>query len=211
MLRVLAFIRRRPDLGRDRFREHYEGVHVATALPVLGGLLGYQRQHVREALFGAPDFDCMTIFEYPDARSAGATFARIQGPEGDPIRRDEALFMDKAAERFFPAETGVAWRAGEAGDGDERLLVCLRRPAGETPEGFRARGEGERLPALRAALDRPRWCRAHWAREGSAFDAVIELACQGIGALPDWARELAGQGAQVVALRVSVHQTSLDG
>jgi hypothetical protein len=211
MLRVLAFIRRRPDVSRDFFRDHYERVHVATALPLLPGLRRYQRQHVREQLFGAPDFDCMTIFEYADAQAAGATFARIRGPEGDRIRRDEALFMEKSAERFFPVETGAAWPAEPAPAAGARLLVCLRRPAGEEPARFRARGERELVPGLRDAVERARWSRAHWAASGAAFDGVIELACEGPGALAAWASGPRALTAQALGVRVSVHETQLDG
>jgi uncharacterized protein (TIGR02118 family) len=213
VLRVLAFIRRLPGVAVDDFRRHYEEVHVATALPLLGGIAGYERQHVREAVFGEPAFDCMSRFDWRDAAAAAAAFARIEGPAGDAIRADERRFMDAPANVVLPVETGPAWQAGDPAGARARLLVCLRRPRAEDAARFRARCERERLAGLRAAPDGVRFCRAHWSLAPAAppggFDAVVELAADGPGGLAAWAQAFAAEGAQAIAARVSVHATPL--
>ena len=215
MIRVLAFIRRLPGVSRDAFRSHYEGIHVPTALPSLAGISGYLRYHLREEIHGAPDFDCMTRFEYPDAAAARATFERTEGPEGDAIRRDERTFMDKPAIVFFPVEEGPSWEAVTPRARPAHLLVCVKRPQGEDRDRFRARFEAAHLPALRSAVLDAVWCRPQWAltglAEGASFDAVTELGAAGAGDLPRWARSLEAEGARVIAVRVSVHETRMQG
>ncbi|MFI5321925.1 MAG: EthD domain-containing protein, partial [Myxococcota bacterium] len=150
---MFAFIRRRADITRDAFRSHYEEIHVPTALPCLGGILRYERQHIREEIFGAPGFDCMSRFDYRDGAAVRAALERIEGPQGDAIRRDELLFMDKPANFFFAVEEAPTWEATPARAGRARLLVCVRRPQAEALAGFRARFLAEGLPTLRAAVE----------------------------------------------------------
>jgi hypothetical protein len=216
MIRVLAFIRRLPGVSRDDFRTHYEGIHVPIALPFLTGTSGYVRHHVREELYGRADFDCMTRFDYPDPEAARAVFARTEGPQAEAVRRDERSFMDKPAIVFFPVEQ--AGEVREAGDGSPEavhLLVCVRRPPSEDANRFRARFLENDLPALSAAVRLQSWARPQFAFPGAAqsrgFDAVIEIAAAGAGEIPGWARSLEAQGAQVIAARVSVHETRLPG
>ena len=235
MIRVLAFIRRLPGVSRDEFRSHYEEIHVPIALPSLAGTTGYVRHHVREEIHGAADFDCMTRFEYPDAAAVRAVYERTEGPQADAIRRDERTFMDKPAIVFFPVEESPAWYASgrqparseakpneaqsgweaRAGTEGARLLVCVRRPEAEPPGSFRARFLGESLPALRAAALGPRWTRPQFALPGAAqsrgFDAVTEIGAEGAGELARWARALEAEGAGVIAVRVSVHETRMPG
>ena len=215
MIRVLALIRRLPGVSRDAFRSHYEGVHVATALPSLEGIVGYVRHHLREEIHGAPSFDCMTRFDYRDADAVRATLARVEGPQGDAIRRDELSFMDKPANEFFAVEAAPIWEKTASRAGSARLLVCVRRPEGEEPARFRARFSDDSLPALRAAVEDARWCLPQWARpgvaQGAGFDVVTELGAAGAGDVAGWARALEAGGAGVIALRVSVHETRIQG
>jgi hypothetical protein len=215
VIRVLAFIRRLPGVSRDAFRAHYEEIHVPTALPTLGGITAYVRHHVREEIHGAPGFDCMTQFDYRDGAAVRDAFARIEGPQGDAIRRDELSFMDKPANVFFAVEEGPGWEVEPAGAEPARLLICVRKPATEDTARFRARFLEKFLPALRAAVEDARWCRPKWAlpgvAQGSGFDAVIEIGAAGAGALAEWARALETEGALVIAVRVSVHATPMPG
>ena len=215
MIRVLAFIRRLPGVSRDAFRHHYEEIHVPTALPTLGGIVGYVRHHVREEIHGAAGFDCMTRFDYRDGAAVREAFARIEGPQGDAIRRDELTFMDKPANVFFAVEELPAWEAAPPLEERVRLLVCVRRPAAEETFRFRARFQKDRLPALRAAVEGARWCRPQWALPGVAqgvgFDAVTQIGAEGTCGLAGWARALEAEGAFVIAVRVSVHETPMPG
>jgi uncharacterized protein (TIGR02118 family) len=215
MIRVLAFMRRLPDVSRDAFRAHYEEVHVPIALPFLTGTTGYVRQHVREELFGRTDFDCMTRFDYPDPATVRAVFERTEGPQADAIRRDERTFMDKPAIVFFPVEEGPVWEQTTTGARTAQLLVCVRRPEAESPASFRARFLDESLPALRTAVVAPRSARTQLALPGAApgggFDVVTEIEAEGAGQIARWAQALEAAGASVIAARVSLHETPMPG
>ena len=204
-------MRRLPGVTRDAFRDHYEEIHVPTALPTLGGIVGYVRHHVREELVGSPGFDCMTRFDYRDAAAIRSALARIEGPEGEAIHRDERLFMDAPANVFFPVEEAEGW--GTPGAGPNRVLVCVRRPEAEQPAAFRARLLQRALPALRAAAGAAGWCRPHWAlaglAQGRSFDLVAQLGEDSAAKIAGWARPLEAEGSTVIAARVSVHETPM--
>jgi hypothetical protein len=211
MIRVLAFMVRRRDLTRDQFRNHYERTHVPTALPILTGTSHYVRHHIREELFGMPDFDCMTAFEYPDAASMRAVFAKSEGPEGATVRADEQRFMDKPANFFFAVEEAGGWGDPLSDDPLMRVLVCVRRRPAATQGGFRAEFAVEDLDRLRAALVEPRWARVAYAVPGTprerSFDVVVLAGAVGAGDLLGWCRAQEAGGSQVLALRVSSHGT----
>jgi uncharacterized protein (TIGR02118 family) len=213
MIRVLAFMRRLPGVSRDAFRSHYEEIHVPTALPTLGGIVGYVRHHVREEILGATGFDCMTRFDYRDAAAIRAALARIEGPEGEAIHRDERLFMDAPANVFFPVEEAEGW--GEPGAEPTRLLLCVRRSEGEQAADFRARLLERQLPALRAASRGAGWCRPHFAlpglAQGQGFDLVAQLGADAAASVAAWAGPLEAEGASLIAARVSVHETPMPG
>jgi hypothetical protein len=212
VIRVLAFIKRRPDVSRDAFRAHYEGVHVPTALPLLAGTAAYVRHHLREELHGVPEFDCMTAFDYPDPALLGAVLARVEGPGGAAVRADELSFMDTAANFFFAVEEDSAW-PGAAPAAAAELVVCVRRPASESESGFRERFAQEGVPALLGSVEGAHWSRPQWPRAGGGqparFDAVVQLGATGPGELADWARAWEARGARVVAARVSAHATEM--
>lgn len=210
MIRVQAFIARRQDVSRDAFREHYEEIHVGTALPILAGTSGYVRHHLREVLQGTPPFDCMTVFEYPDAATLAAVFARVAGPEAAAVHADEETFMHTPSNFFFPVEEGPGWRASPQRVGIATWLVCARRPPGEEARAFRVRFAAEGLPRLSAALEDAVSWRAFWPRDPAArYDATALLAAAGQGRLASAARELEREGCEVVAARVSVHATEM--
>ena len=54
MIRTLSLIKRRPDITRDAFREHYETVHAPLALPFMDGLERYVRYHPRRSSSARP-------------------------------------------------------------------------------------------------------------------------------------------------------------
>jgi hypothetical protein len=212
-VRVLAFIVRRPDLTRDAFREHYEDIHVPTALPFLTGITGYVRHHLRETLHGTPTFDCMSAFDYRDEAAVQAVMKRIQSPEAEGLHDDERTFMDVARNHYFAVRDASPWRGGAAPAAAAHLLACVRRPPEDKQQAFCERFLADALPALEAAVDRPDWVRLQFALGGSgpnaAFDAIAQLGAQGAGALAGWARSLEASGAHVIAARVSAHPTPI--
>ena len=212
VIRVHAFMVRRSDISRDEFRDHYEQIHVPTALPILGGTTRYVRHHVREEIHGVPPFDCMTLFEYPDAATIGAVFARVAGPEAAAVHADEDTFMDTAANFFFPVEEeGPVWQAaGAPAHAREVALVCARRPQGEDATAFRTRFASDALPRLRAAVDDAAWLRAAWPQPATArYGATVLLGAARVAGLEHAARDLEREGAQVIAVRVTAHATDM--
>ena len=102
MIRTLAPIARRPDLSREAFRRHYEQVHVPLALPLLAGIAHYVRNHVIASLSGPePGFDVLSEFGYGDPVALERVVSDLASERGDPIRRDEARFMDRDRNSFF--------------------------------------------------------------------------------------------------------------
>ena len=211
MIRVHAFMVRLPSVSRDEFRDHYEQIHVPTALPILGGTTRYVRHHVREEMHGVPPFDCMTLFEYPDAATIGAVFARVAGPEAAAVHADEDTFMDTAANFFFPVEEGPVWQApGAAAHAHEVALVCARRPQGEDATAFRERFASQPLQRLRSALEDPAWFRVAWPQPTTArYDATVLVGAARVTGLAKAARELERDGAQLLAVRVTAHATDM--
>jgi hypothetical protein len=210
MIRVHAFMVRLPQVSRDEFREHYEKIHVPTAMPILGGTQTYVRHHVREELHGKPPFDCMTLFEYPDAATIAAVFARVAGPESVAVHADEDTFMHVASNFYFPVEAGPAWQATPERSAREIALVCARRRPGEDTAHFRERLASEALPRLRRALSDPAWIRLHWPQARDArYDATLLAGAGRVAGLAGAARELERDGGELVVVRVSVHETEM--
>ena len=210
MIRVHAFMVRLPSVSRDEFRDHYEQIHVPTALPILGGTQTYVRHHVREELHGTPPFDCMTLFVYPDPATIAAVFARVAGPEAAAVHADEDTFMSVATSFYFPVDAGPAWQATPERAARELALVCLRKPPGEDSARFREHVASRALPRLRSALADPAWQSVWWPQAPDArYDANLLVGADRVAGLAQAARELEREGGEVVAVRVSVHETRM--
>ena len=212
-MKTLALIRRRADLGRDAFRAHYEDVHAPLAIAtLLDGTRRYVRHHLREDLFGEPRFDVVTAFWYPDAAAALAVRRRLDGPAGEGIARDEASFMDRAANTFFAVSERPVLGA-ERRDAGLCALALVRRPPGRSAAAFAADYERRELPRLLDALRAPVWCLHNTAlrfgADDPAFDVVTQLHAAADAGLADWADELAASGARVVVAAVSEHESAL--
>jgi len=132
MIRTLALIVRRPDVTRRDFRDHYENVHAPLALPHMPGLKHYLRNHVSEELNGIePGFDVMTEFGYERAEDVAHIIGVLQSPEGEPIRRDELTFMDKARNTFFAIADPVVVAGGEQPSGGAVKVAALVKNAAD--------------------------------------------------------------------------------
>ncbi len=202
MLKVLALIRRLPQLERRAFREHYEERHVVVASPLLPQLVRYARHHIEEELFGEVDFDVVTAFGYRDQRAVEDMFATLAGPAADAILEDEKRFMDKPSNRFFE----VSERPWREGDEEERsIFVFVARP----PEMPRAECSRRLLrdhwPALFARASDLRFAIVRDAFPMGAapppFDGLMQLSLASGADLKGFAAGLTGQGYRVVAVQ----------
>jgi uncharacterized protein (TIGR02118 family) len=193
-MRTLALIARHPDLDRESFRSHYEQTHVPLALPLLGGLTRYVRNHLVSTLFGEPPgFDDREAFE--------SGLARLSGPSGQAVAEDENRFMDKPRNVFF----GVHERAGtglEDPPGTEKWALLLKARPDGVREGRMDSFEGLLQDTFAGA---PGWRLFDTRKIGAEppVEAVafvwLEPGNVDVERLPEWALIL-GQGGH--ALRV---------
>ncbi len=210
-MKTLALIVRKPGLTRDAFRTHYEEQHAPLALPLMSGLVHYARHHVLEELYGAVGFDVATSFAYRDALALQEVIARLAGPAGDTVLRDELTFMDKPRNRFFEVRerSQLGMRETPAA---LHCIAFLKRPAEQGAGEFAAELASRGLPELRDALRGLHWYSHHDALASfgaPAWDAVIQLHADVDAGLASWAARAERASARVTIVRVSEHETAL--
>ncbi len=133
-VRILAFMKRRPDLARPQFAQHYERQHVPLALSVFEGWPFYQRNHIADTDIEV-GFDCLSIFEYPDEASLHATVQHLAGDTGAPVRADEERFMDRPGNRFCPVRSEWLRRGAVDQAAIKALLLSRECDSPEPVEG----------------------------------------------------------------------------
>jgi hypothetical protein len=111
MFRIMWLLKRKPGVGFEHFRDHYETTHSALGKKYFGHLmLGYRRNYDRAKEAGsaagihgmASDYDCVAEWDLRDE----AAFAEFMEILADPVigkifRDDEASFLDSAATRLM--------------------------------------------------------------------------------------------------------------
>lgn len=210
MIRTLSLIKRRPDITRDAFREHYESVHAPLALPYMEGLERYVRYHLEGELLGEIGFDVISAFWYRDAESIAKMMEILGGEAGKPILEDELTFMDKPANTFFPVSERLLV---EGEEGDVHDWVFVRKP--ETLDRSDASKVlvRDHLPGLMEACEGLRFALLRDAfpmAEGELrYHAVVQLGSDGVVGLDTWAGKLEAEGWRVAAVRTRRHETSL--
>jgi uncharacterized protein (TIGR02118 family) len=144
-MKSVCLISRRPDLGREAFRDYYETRHAYLGMKHFA-FDKYLRNHVVASSPGEVDFDCLSEFWQEDLAGAYET---MSGPVGDILREDERRFMDQP--RIRPAASVESLVAGpprgvERGVARRQGLLLVRDPA-LAPADFASavRAWGERL------------------------------------------------------------------
>lgn len=151
-MKALAFMPRRPDLGRAAFRDYYETRHAPLALRYFD-FVRYVRNHVIDGT--DVGFDCLSEF-WP--RSVEATAALMQTKVGERMRADERAFADQARLVSSGCEEMLLAGALRAEDesGIRKLALLLRTELDrEALEGTLS-ASIERLPVapVRVTVDR---------------------------------------------------------
>ncbi len=210
MIRTLSLIKRRSDLDRSEFREHYEEIHAPLALPLMSGLERYVRYHVDAIRVGAFEHDVMTAFWYRDREATLEVFAAIESERGRAILEDEQTFMDKPANVFF----AVSERQLVAGDeGEDGLFVLLRRPHGMSRFDASARLAREHWPELLSAFGAVDHAllRDAFPVDGGAlpFDSVLQVRAPRTTALEAWAARMMADGYGVAAVETRAYETPM--
>jgi uncharacterized protein (TIGR02118 family) len=121
VIKVLAFIRRRPDLSLDAFREYYEQHHAPLINRLLPFYAAYNRNYL-EAPFRPDqqgvDFDVVTELVFASTADHDAWRAALADPAViAEIRADERNFLDQGATRMWVVDEHVDDLARRA-DGD---------------------------------------------------------------------------------------------
>lgn len=109
MLKVIAFLAKRPDIKREAFVDYYEKHHIPLVRSLAPTPLVYKRNYlVRGDDFNreddAIDFDVVTELVFAD-RSAFVDW--IQKLSVDAIGEDEARFLDRSRTRAYVVEERV--------------------------------------------------------------------------------------------------------
>lgn len=119
MVKAIFLIRRKPDLTREQFQEHYEGRHVGLALEYIRPFIkGYHRNYpgssssyfdTVENNSGAAgrdfDYDCVTEMWFESEEHLNGMLDRLSEPEvRSVIAQDEARFIDPQSVVFLKCE-----------------------------------------------------------------------------------------------------------
>ena len=207
-MKTLALIVRRPDHTRAAFREHYEDIHAPLAMEtIMEGTVRYVRHHISEELYGAPSFDVVSAFRYRDAATAAELIGRLDTEAGARVIADEHTFMDRERNTFFPVAERVVTGAEDRGAG-LLLAALVKAPPGADAADYVERYEARSIPALLDATKAPAWCLQNRAMgPDPAFDLVTQVHAGSDAGLAGWAAGLEAEGARVVVVAVTEHET----
>jgi uncharacterized protein (TIGR02118 family) len=105
MPKLMLFVRRKPGMTREAFREHYETVHAPLALANMTGLDRYVRNYtVGFAGQPEPAYDCVTEMWFSDPVAFSETMAWMRSPASQELHDDEELFIDRSSMTAFFVE-----------------------------------------------------------------------------------------------------------
>jgi len=112
MLKVLHFIKRKPHMTHEEFRDHFERSHAAMAIKFCGHLFtDYRRNYTKTVFTGGdsrdPDsgygereweWDLISEWILPDEAALAEIYRIMQTPGIDELfHADEDLFIDRTA------------------------------------------------------------------------------------------------------------------
>lgn len=107
MIKVIALLRKRPDLTQEQFIAYYETRHAPLILSLLPGIVDYHRNYVnRDRAFASDiagiDFDCVTEMRFENQASYDQFLARATEPDvASAIAQDEENVFDRTGTRMF--------------------------------------------------------------------------------------------------------------
>lgn len=103
MVKLIALIKRRPEISPEDFRRRYEAEHAALfarSIPaeVADAIDHYAQNHSARLGGGSePAFDCVTEFSFRDMDALRVWSSWYLGDAGKVLRDDEEHFMDTGA------------------------------------------------------------------------------------------------------------------
>lgn len=103
--KLILFVRRRPDLTPEQFKDRYESGHAPLAQSLSPLLRKYVRNYLSPFPGGPePEYDAVTEFWFDSVADLEATVGWAASDEGQVLARDEAEFIDRDSMRLFIAE-----------------------------------------------------------------------------------------------------------
>lgn len=102
VIKLIALLRRHPDVSSEQFLRHYEGEHArlfAQSIPpdVAEAIKYYVQNHavhLGPGTAGDPPFDCVTEFGFDDLDGMRRWTSWYLSDDGKVLRDDEERFMD---------------------------------------------------------------------------------------------------------------------
>lgn len=94
-MKLIAFVKRRPDLSREQFLEYWHGTHgplIRDTPELRRHLVGYEQHPARSD--DRSGWDGVAVQEFA---SWDDFIAMISGPAGELMRADERNFLDSSA------------------------------------------------------------------------------------------------------------------
>ena len=123
--KLLLFLKRRPGLSREDFRDYYENQHVPLCLKYAAGQARYLRRYLEPSPgMPEPEFDVITELWFTDRKALDMVLhAMAKGLMPPDVIADEEKLFDRSASRAYavteretdrPAAAGPAIGAAEA-------------------------------------------------------------------------------------------------
>ena len=194
MRKRISLKTRRPDLSREAFRAHYEGVHVPLGLTFIEHFhwRRYRRNHV-PSCHGAPTlFDCYAEFWVDRDEDDSALSEFVKSAEFQVLNDDDERFLDVRQRVSFDVEETLLMGSADERSGGPTLGVALR-------DGAKPSDSGKALAArlidslgpqvVTATLDIRLGGEPTGPPPAAPFDSLLRLCLEGeLPATPDPAR-----------------------
>ena len=102
MLKVMAFLVKRPGISSEELVDYYENHHVPMILSLAPPPARYTRNYIRPDATAEPrdEVDIVTELEFADAGAYQAWVAVMYAP-GSGVADDEARFLDRSKTRSY--------------------------------------------------------------------------------------------------------------
>ncbi|ATE65843.1 EthD domain-containing protein [Rhizorhabdus dicambivorans] len=115
-MKLLCLLTRKAGMTHQEFRDYYEANHVPLISRLLPFFTAYERNYLNsgysfspahvEERFAGPTFDVVTEISFASVADYQRMLDALTDPTiGDPIRRDEENFLDRASLALYMVDT----------------------------------------------------------------------------------------------------------
>ncbi|MET0546359.1 MAG: EthD domain-containing protein [Caulobacterales bacterium] len=117
MIKLIAFVKRKPSLTHEEFQKYYEERHVPLIMDLIPLCSDYRRNYLNPSAriespvggrgAGGMDFDAITEVWYTEDAFARMQAATAQSDIGERIAADEENFVDRSATIMWLAKEAI--------------------------------------------------------------------------------------------------------